>query len=261
MRYADFFISKSFMPNNLPRFLFNITSLIKDQLKHLVKNTTDTYYEILSDVHHSALEHGISEQLIVKVINDSTETITLKMWESANEHLFPSYRNLLLSVINYFVQDNIRIDIDHDDLSYENYSLSFPEIGEKHLSDALDKAINIEKEIDKNRAHELRMLQNSSKRKYDGTKIACLVRINILDLGLPPEKMIRTDIDAALLKISKDEIKLELYEAKNIKRQKEKTAAKELKTLLVPVLNKKARYRITTVKGYGAKLTLSCKSD
>ncbi|WP_176963357.1 hypothetical protein [Mariprofundus sp. NF] len=67
-----------------------------------------------------------------------------------------------------------------------------------------------------------------------------------------------TDIDAVLLKISENSITLELFEAKNYKKKRENSAAKELRELLVPVLNGKGSYRVTKVKGYGAKLVLKC---
>jgi hypothetical protein len=125
----------------------------------------------------------------------------------------------------------------------------------------LDKAYNHEKETDPDRAHEIDMLRHLTKRKYEGHRIAFLVRIKILDLSQPPERMIVTDIDTALLKISSSSISLELCEAKNQKTKKESTAKKELKELLVPVLKKNATYRIEEVKGYGARLRLICQDN
>jgi hypothetical protein len=258
-RYADFFIDENFTTGNMPRFLFNIATLVTDQIKYLVKNTGSKFELLLRDVEKVAIREGIEEGKIKKIIDGSQGLVRKEIWESAERTLFPSYRNLLWSLITYFVKDNYRIEIEQYNLPYENYAISFAELDDRYLSETLDKAYYHEKESDPDRAHEIDMLRHLTKRKYEGYRIAFLVRIKILDLSQPPEKMIATDIDTALLKISPSSISLELCEAKNKKTKKESTAKKELKELLVPVLKKNATYRIEEVKGYGARLRLICQ--
>lgn len=163
-------------------------------------------------------------------------------------------------MITYFVKDNYRIEIEQIDLPYENYAIEFPELGSLYFQDTLDKAYATEYAKDPDRAHEIDMVRYLTRRKFKGFRIAFLVRIKILDLSQPPEKMIATDVDAALLKIKPNSVSLELYEAKNTKNKKESKAQKELKTILVPVLNHKASYRVEKIEGYGARLTLNCRS-
>lgn len=259
VRYVDFFTDINFTTNDLPKFLFNIVMLIKEQLRHLIKNIGKDYWALLNKVETNAKSIGIVDADINKVIESSNPFIAMKVFDSAEHMLFPSFRNLLWSLINYFVRGNFRIEIEQTELPYENYAVEFPELGSGYFKDTLDKAHNYEIAKDPDRAHEIDMLRYLTKRKFDGFRIAFLVRIKILDLSQPPEKMIATDIDAALLKITPTTINLELCEAKNRKTKKESTAKKELKELMVPVLNKNATYRIEEVKGYGAKLKLICQ--
>lgn len=258
-RYADFFIDQGFTTKDLPKFLFNIVTLIKEQISHLVKNTGKDYWALLDKVEKNAKRVGIEEDDIKKVIESSNQFIAMKIFDSAEQILFPSFRNLLWSLITYFVKGNFRIEIEQTKLPYENYSVEFPELGSGYFKDTLDRAHEYEANKDPDRAHEIDMLRYLTKRKFDGFRIAFLVRIKILDLSQPPEKMIATDIDAALLKITPSSISLELCEAKNKKTKRESTAKKELKDLMVPVLNKNATYRIEEVKGYGARLRLICQ--
>ena len=50
-----------------------------------------------------------------------------------------------------------------------------------------------------------------------------------------------------------------MNESKSSKKQRAAKAKKDLKQKLVPILNKNARYKISTNKKYGAKLQISVK--
>lgn len=258
VRYADFFISSDFQDSDFPRLLFNISSLIRDQINHLIKNTGLDYWKLLFEVERSAEKEGIDKQAIDRIVENSNDIIREKILESADKHLFPLYQNLLWSAINYFVKDYYRIELDHSRLDYENFTFSFPEYTDARLNDTLADAIAKEAEDDEDRAHELRMLAHFAKRKHDGFKIACLTRIKILDMTKPPENMIATDIDSALLKISGDKVTLDFMEGKNMKKNREKTAAKEIRSRVVPILNKNGSYQIKEVSGFGARMVLTC---
>lgn len=258
VRYADFLVSSEFESSNLPRLLYNISNLIGDQLRHLIHNTGKNYWELLRNVERSAIRFGLDQDIIRKVVHESNATIRKEVRESADNHLFPLYRNLLWSVISFFIKGNYRIDIDHSGKTYDNYAFSHPELGDGMLLSALDDAIAQEADVDEDRAHELLMLKQFAKRKHEGFKIACLARIKILDMANPPERMLATDIDAVLLKISGDHVTLELMEAKNQKRGREKSAVTDINKNIIPVLNKRGQYRVRKVSGYGAKLVLKC---
>lgn len=257
-RYADFFVDENFTAKDLPKFIYNIVTLINSQITNLIENIGKDYNKLLDDVEKNARNIGIDENSIIKILEPTNTLVAMKVFESAEKVLFPSYRNLLWSMITYFVKSNYRIEIEHTKLPYENYAVEFKELGGGYFKDTLQRAHAYELSKDPDRAHEIDMIRHLSRKKFDGVRIAFLVRIKILDLAQSPEKMVATDIDAALLKITPDSISLELCEAKNQKYKKEGTAKKELKSQLVPVLNKKASYRISTVKGYGARLRLIC---
>lgn len=252
---VDFFISDKFENIHLPKLLSNISNLIKDQINNLFSHIGNNYNDVLNQVTRLANENNIPEDIINIIISDKYDVVRNKTWEQAKLDLFPTYRDLIWSTLKHFIKSEFRLEIEHSSTSYDNYSFSFPELGDQHLFSTLSDAIS--QEVDPDRIHEIKMLENASKRKFNGFKIACLVRINILDMTKSPDKMKTTDIDAVLLKISEDSIKLELFEAKNHKRSKEKVAVKDLRALLVPILNKKCLYTVTEVKGFGGKLTIS----
>lgn len=258
MRYADFFVSNDFSESSMPKFLSNISDLIKDQIGYLIENVESDYNVVIDELREVAIRKGVDETLMSDIVSSSDAAIRRREWNVVRKHLFPLYRDLLWSVINYFVKDKYRIELASVDVSYDNYAVSFPELGDWYLKKALSKAIEKEEVVDPDRAHELRMLNNCARRRFSGFKIAGLVRIDIKDMTQPPEKMKATDIDAVLLKISDKSVFLEFFEAKNYRRSRESNAAKELRKYFVPVLNKKGRFRITRVPGYGAKLTLRC---
>lgn len=260
-RYVDFFVDDEFSKSDLPRYIFNIASLLKEQITHLIGNTGKDYWTLLSQVEKKARDLGVDEQKVEEIKNSSTRYVALKIFDSVESMLFPSFRNLLWSMISFFVKDQYRIEIEHGKLPYDNYAVDFPELGDgdDYYIDKLNRAYAYETSKDPDRAHEIDMIRYLSKRKFDGFRVAFLVRIKILDLSKPPEKMIATDIDAALLKITPDSMSLELCEAKNMKKKRESTAKRELKKYMVPILNNRATYRIEEVKGYGAKLKLICK--
>jgi hypothetical protein len=259
-RYADFFISDRFVDSNLPKYLTNISTLIKDQISYLYENIKENHLGFLVDFQRLALAKGVDD-LKVKEIYDELYLINQqKISKSANKYLVPLYRNLLWSVIKFFIKDNYRIEIDPSDDLYDNYSFSFPGFNDEYITKSLSDAISHEIKIDKDRAHELEMLMHLAKRNYNGYKIVCMARINILDMTQSPDKMKATDIDGLLLKISDTSISLDFLEAKNNKRGREKVAIKDIRKLLVPILNKKGRYSVTKVKNYGAKLHLKCEA-
>ena len=259
VRYVDFFINDEFSSEHFPKFLFNIISLVTNQLKNLIQNEGHDFFDLIAKIESSAIEKGVSKEDIKGILKPANSLINNKIWESAEKSLFPSYRDLLWSLIRYFIKDNYRIEIEPSTEEYENYGISIPGLGNGYLIESLDKAHNCEIENDEDRAHEISMLKHLSKRPYDGYQIVFMVRIKILDLSQSPDKMIATDIDAALLKISETSFSLDLFEAKNMKKNREGKAQKELKDNLVPVLNGNGTYRIDKVTGYGARLKLTCK--
>ena len=117
----------------------------------------------------------------------------------------------------------------------------------------------LEEKDDLDRLHELKQLSHSCRRKYDGFVFVCLARIIVYDPTKAPSERLVTDIDSSIIKITMEEMILELNESKNTKKNKESNAVNELRKRLVPVLNNKAKgYRVKRVKGFGGKLVIKC---
>lgn len=255
-RYIDFFVTEDFQLNSFPKLLDNILGLLKDQFNELIKKTTQEYNDLLRPALRIQDQNAEESDEIKELHNRVKDAIAEKVWLSAEKNLFPCYRDLLWSLISYFVKDKYKIEIESPSLPYDYYAMSTPEFGTYFFNDTLERALEHEIESDKDRAHEIAMVKRLTKRRFDGYKVAFLVRIKVLDLSEPPERMLATDIDAAVLKVNRESFSLELCEAKNKKRKQVSTARKELKENFVKILNKKARYKIKSVEGYGASLQL-----
>ena len=104
-------------------------------------------------------------------------------------------------------------------------------------------------------------MHKSTIKRFDGFILLLISRTKIFDLTKPPSHRLQTDIDSVVIKISEHELIIEFNEAKNVKRNREKVAAKDLREKFVPILNSKAKgYRIVNVKDYGSKLRISYTS-
>lgn len=94
-RYVDFFIDEDFTTNDLPSFIYNIVTLLRGQISHLIENIGEKYYQLLSNVRESATEIGLEEALIEKIIAPTNDFVAMKVFDSAEKVLFPAFRNLL----------------------------------------------------------------------------------------------------------------------------------------------------------------------
>ncbi len=79
----------------------------------------------------------------------------------------------------------------------------------------------------------------------------------IYDPTKPPSERIISDIDSASIKISPEEIIIDLIESKNTSKTRENKALKDIRNNLIHILDrKKANYRVLKCKGFGAKLRI-----
>ena len=260
VRYADFFIGEKFENSQLPSFIFNICQLITSQIQHLVHNHSEFYRPVVLEIRKNATARGLDAETVDKALRQSKDVVYRDAWNSANSLVFPSYRGLLWSCVSYFLKPNYRLEIETRSTTHENYAFSIPTADKSMLTGKIDAAIEAVKATDLDRAHELKAIRSSATRKHDGYKIACLVRVNVCDLSQPPSKRKVTDLDGILLKVSKSEISLELYEAKN-RKNASKLAKKDINKGLVPILSSTAKgYRVREIKGIGAKLVITFRA-
>lgn len=255
-RYVDFYLDKNtFSKSELPPFLFSILQLIDDQITHLIGNVLENYHKLLNEVDYNIKLSGIDENISSEIIEKSSDVMVEIAWDSISKYIFPLFRNLLWSCLNYYFDSKYVLEISQAHNNYKAYSIGTPD-----SNDIITMDINsaIKNESDLGRKHELNQLKKSALKKYSGYKIASLERINIIDPSLPPERRVVTDIDSVLLKISENELILELFEAKSGKGNSEGKAIKELRKNVAPTLSKSHSngYRIRPVKNMGAKIVI-----
>jgi hypothetical protein len=260
-KYADFIIdSKYFTTSVLPRFVFNICAIIRGQIKRLVASSGTEIRNLNIELKNRAKKEGIDLQKFDRILKSSRKTMGRIAWVAFKKEIFPSYKDLFWSILSHFIKDSYHIDIEIQNKQYDYFGMRFPKSDVGFLKGNIEQAIEEEKD-DKNRVFELKHLFHASKRKYDGYIFVCLAQIKIYDLTKQPGERKVTDIDSSVIKAGEDKLIIELNESKNNKRKREKKAKVDLKKKLVPVLNEYAKgYRITEVKGYGAKLVIKCQA-
>jgi hypothetical protein len=261
IRYADFFIDKNkFEPKELPRFIFNIAQLIRLQINYMIENSSSDFREILNELKSNLVTKGVSSNLIDTTISESKNIINKHTWNVFKSDVFPSFKDLLWSILKFFLNSDYQIDIDSAKKEYDSFGMKIPEGDVGLLDENIIKAIGIEQN-DEDRVHELNHLRKAANRKFNGYVFSCLSRITVYNRTKPPSEKIVTDIDSLVIKVSQTEFIIELNETKNYRNSREKKAAKELRKNLAPVINTRGiGYRIVEVKNFGAKLVLKIKN-
>lgn len=257
VRYADFFIREDkFSYSDMAPFLFAVCKMIDAQIEHLINNVLDDYFRFYGEVRANARIEGVHDNTIERIINKSDYVMMDIGWRSAIEQVFPIFRNLLWSCIRYFMKENFRLELKDGEIDYEMYSIDIPRMGDWYMLQNIDIATQFERG-NPDRVHELMQLKRMVKNKFDGYRIACLVRVDVVDVTKPPNKRKVTDIDSILLSVNEREFKLELNESKNMGSRSVAAATKDIRDKLVKTLSKNARgYRVMPVRGMGAKLVI-----
>lgn len=244
--YINLFINKKISHTEFTKMLFGLAEYMESLFLSMIDVNEKDNLEIvafLNPLQEDIKFEGInfekfSSKLFDNVLNRSTE-IYLSILRDMFEQIFKDIMKYLLKD-NYTVQF---IETKYRHFVYHNKD-------QQHVlkSDFLD-AINNEKDPD--RIHEIKQLQKSTVRNFDGYVLLLLGRAKVFDITKAPSQRLQTDIDSMIIKIS------EFNEAKNIKKNRERVAAKDLRDKFVPVLNReRCKYKILHVKGYGAKLRI-----
>jgi len=262
IRYADFFIDKNrFEPRGLPKFIFNIAFLIRLQINYMIENSSSDFDGILEELKSNLVNKGVDAGLIDTTINESKGIIYKHTWNVFKSDIFPSFKDLLWSVLNFFLKSDYQVDIDSGKREYDSFGMKFPDVNVGLLDENILKAIDIEQE-DEDRVHELEHLRSAANKRFNGYVFVCLSRITVYNRTKPASEKIVTDIDSLIIKVSQTEFIIELNETKNYRRNREKKAAKELRKMLAPVINTRGiGFRVYEVKDFGAKLVLRIKNQ
>jgi len=255
-RYADFFISDSFADSDLPKFLFNICLLVEDQAVHMVNRAELRHEKVSEGIRLGAETAGIDRNVADAIVEAAASGVRHDAWRNVDKHLLPAYQTLTWAVMRHFIPENYRFNVASRAAPYPVIGMSFDSMSRHILAETVSSAIEHEKSRDPARAQELRMLLRRVKHEHMGFTMACLARVDILDMSKPPNERSVTDIDSMILRVSETEVLLELFEAKDQKRSGETAALRDLRTKLAPVLRKGTSYRTVKVSGLGAKLVV-----
>ncbi|MGB3776953.1 MAG: hypothetical protein WA960_01235 [Tunicatimonas sp.] len=255
IRVMDFYMQRTFQPNDFPKFLTNIARILEDETKGTIKGQIDNKGPLLNGLYEGMRKINLTED-DENVLQDAVEKrISSEALDQITKKNIPVFKEILWSVLKHHLKDRYYFDIDHHTSKEYNYFGVKFSPGIDLLTKEVEQAI--EQTENRDRQHELRQLLKSANRKFEGTTIACLSRTTIYDYSKAPSQRKVTDIDSLLLKFNSDEMILELHESKNTKASAS-DAKKDLKDKLTKTLNnsKGYRYRIVEVKNMGAKIVI-----
>jgi hypothetical protein len=254
-RVLDFYLQKNvFNTKYLPKFLSNITSVLEKQFLGTMRNHIKSRGDVIKAVKTGMEIINLNDSSKETLINTLTDFISTESWKLVQSNNIPTFKEILWSVLRYFIKDQYYFDIDHHvSKSYEYFGVRFDN-GMDLLNNNVQSAIDETSDVD--RKHELIQLQKSTTRKFNGTTIACLLRVTVYDYSKAPKDRTVTDIDSIVLKYCNNSMILELHESKNTKNPF-KDAKKDLNKKLIKILNNNSKgFRIKEVKNFGAKVVL-----
>ncbi|PPK93931.1 hypothetical protein LY01_02153 [Nonlabens xylanidelens] len=251
----DFFIDKKFKKNNLPIFIFNICQILENQIKETVNNEIKQYERLISGLTEELKEKITSESEIDEIIQNSLGFLGSDVLEKINKKILPAFRALLSSIITYFLDSKFTFEITDTNVPYNLVGIKLNDLKFNNINSNIKKALTFE--TNKDRQFEIKQIEKMIPKEYDGYIICSMCRINIYDFSKSPNERLVTDIDSVIIKISKSDLIIEFNETKNVKRNRENVAKKDLNDYFVKTLNKNAiGYRNKPVKGFGAKIRL-----
>ncbi|MGE7602992.1 hypothetical protein ACQKL5_10840 [Peribacillus sp. NPDC097675] len=255
-RFIDFFLCKDkFSQVQLPPFIFNICNFIHGLTRILEQNANSDIDRVLNNVMELGEEYHFDIEKLNEILARSKNLTFPELNRRFMNDIIPLYKELLWSILRYFIKDQYNWDVNIQTRSYPQFIFNVNGKS-RRLKRIFD--YSIENEPDKDRAFEIEQLKKSATRSFEGFILASMARITIYDITKSPNERIVTDIDSVLVKINKNKLILEFHETKNTKKTPENRAKKDLKTKFINVLNDNARgYRIREVKGMGAKLVVS----
>lgn len=132
---------------------------------------------------------------------------------------FPSYKDLLWSILTYFIGARYHIDIETPQKQYDIFGMKLP-AGDIGLHDTIIQKAMAEESDNPDRLHELKQAYAASRRRFEGYVFTCLARVIIYDKTKAPSERLVSDIDSIIIKVSKTKLILELNEAKNYKKER-----------------------------------------
>ena len=259
VRVMDFYTKKnSFTPKMLPKFLSNIEGILEKQITATVNNYIHKNRALINGVKDGMQKANLSVIDSDEIFNSLRDQIFMESWEIVQSQNIPTYRDILWAVLRFYIKDQYYFDIDHHVSKTHNFFGVRLKNGIDLLNNQIESAIIENTNLD--RVHELKQLQRSTKKTFNGTTIACLSRITVYDYSKAPDKRKVTDIDALVLKFNSENVILEIHESKNTKKSFLE-AKKDLKNKFVQVLNSNSSgYQIREVKNFGAKIVINHKS-
>lgn len=251
----DFFIDKKFVKTDLPTFLFNTCQLLENQIKQTVTEELNQYDKLISGLSTELKKRISSETEIDEIIKNSLGFLSSDVLQKINQKVLPAFRSLLSSIISYFLESKYTFEITDTNVPYDLVGVSLSELNFNTIKSNITKALDFEENED--RKLEIKQIKKLVPKNYPGYIICSMCRINIYDFSKSPNERIVTDIDSVIIKINRSELIIEFNETKNVKRNRENVAKKDLKDKFIRILNDNAKgYRNIPVKGFGSKIRI-----
>jgi hypothetical protein len=255
-RVIDFYIEDNFNFKYFSTFIYNIGNITIGQIIGTSTNEFNRTKKIIEIIDTNLNTLPITETQKKDFKKPINEHISSNIKKTLLNKNLPIFKNILWAVLRYHLDAKFHFDIDNHSIDKYDY-FGVKVIGFNPLKENLDKAVEIEKDVD--RKHELNQIKKSVYRKFEGTVLICLSRIKIYNYSLSPDKRIVTDIDGVVLKFNDKELILELHESKNTAKPV-KDAIKDINSKLIKTIDKKIKgVRIKEVPDYGAKIYIRHK--
>jgi hypothetical protein len=257
IRTIDFYLKKDlFSIKQLGDILYSISSLVEGQIKFLLKNSLRKDISTLKNIEGKAKALGVNSEISRTLFRTGLHEYTKNTWPMIRSDIIPAFKEILWSVLRYIIKEKYTFDIESNESKYDIFTFNIPTLNVDVHKITFSRAIEEEKS-DPDRVLEIKQVEKSAKRKFNGFVFTCISRIIIHDITQAPSKRIATDIDGIALKIGGKESYIEFHESKNLKRRSESEAKKDLSKNLMPIFNNFVNgKRIVPVKSYGAKLVI-----
>jgi hypothetical protein len=252
VRVIDFYTSDYFQVVDLPRLLEGIYRLVERQWSGVFKGIVHNNSKILKVATNAVDKLTDDPAKRQEAISKLTDVVYRQSLELINSHNLPVFKDLLWSVLKYYLDSRYTIDISSFGRHFEPYAVRLAN-GMSNIDKIFEDASL--KITDPDQLHEVNQLRKSATRKYQGNVIVCLERIVIYDYSRPPEKRIVTDIDGIILKFKENELVLEIHEAKK-NRHAVRDAKKDLDKLTSLLSRSANGRRIVGIKNSGAKVVI-----
>lgn len=258
--YIDFFTDRENNIKDMVSTYYLILALLENFLEDKLYLNNNELIELYDEINLITKTSKFDKDALEKIEDVINGMISAKIFNDDLNDIVGMYEYVFWDIIKLFFQNKYKIVVNKNNAQYNHFAVWYHNKEKLNNINDLECAINYYSE-DKDRIHELKHLQNTLKRKYQGFKLYLIERATIYDATKPLSERITTDIDSVVLKIKKNELVMDFNESKNTK-NKVKDAKKDLKAKFIKTFSSNAKgYRTIDSEGFGAKIQIRIKKD